>query len=80
MLSSAHAMKPSLDGDHQTNTKELKKLGKENKEDKLSSRSRSEWLIYQAATPQDTSCNWVQVKAAYTLRYRQASIINRVSR
>lgn len=32
MLSSAHAMKPSLDGDDQTNTKELEKLGIENKE------------------------------------------------
>jgi len=45
MLSSAHAMKPSLDGDHQTNTKELEKLGKENKEEKESSRNRTEWLI-----------------------------------
>lgn len=28
MFSSGHCMKPSLDGDHQTNTKELEKLGK----------------------------------------------------
>lgn len=71
MLSSAHAMKPSLDGDDQTNTKELEKLGIENKEGKESSRSRSEWLIYQAVTPQDTSFNWLQTKAAYVLRYAE---------
>lgn len=80
MLSSAHAMKPSLDGGYQKNTKELEKLGKENKKEKESSRSRSELLIYQAVTPQDAGCNWLQVKAAYTLRYRRASIINRISR
>lgn len=43
-LPSAHAMKPSLDGDQQANTKELGKLGKENKEGKEFPRSRSEWL------------------------------------
>lgn len=75
-LSSARAMKPSLDGDDQTNTKELEKLGIENKEGKESSRRRSEWLISQAVTPQDTSCNLLQFKAAYALRYRRASITN----
>lgn len=80
MLSSARAMKPSLDGDHQTNTKEPEKLGKENKEEKESSRSRSEWLIYQAVTPQDTGCNWLQVNAAYARWYHRASIINPIFR
>lgn len=75
MLSSAHAMKPSLDGDGQTNTKELEKLGIE-KEGNESSRSRSEHFIYQAVTPQDTSFNWLQIKAAYTLRYHRTSIKN----
>lgn len=77
MLSSARAMKPSLDGDHQPNTKQLEKLGKEEKE---SSRCRSEWLIYQAVTPQDTGCNWLRVKAAYALRYRRASTVYHISR
>lgn len=78
MLSSAPAMKPSLDGDDQTNTKELEKLGIENKERKESSRSRSEWLIYQTVTPQDSSFNWLQLKAAYALRYGRAFIINHI--
>lgn len=78
MLSSAPEMKPSLDGDDQTNTNELEKLEIENKEGKESSRSRSEWLIYQAVTPQDTSFNWLQIKAAYVLRYCRVSIINHI--
>lgn len=70
MLSSLLAMMPSLDVDHWMKTKEPEKLGKENKKEKKSSWSRPEWLIYQAATPQDAGFNWLRVKAAYTLRYR----------
>lgn len=40
-------------------TEELEKLGKENKEEKESSRSRSEWLIYQAVTLRDTGFSWL---------------------
>lgn len=56
LLCLCHEAKPRW---RSPDTKKLEKLGKENKE-KESSRSRSEWLIYQAVTPHGTNYNYLQ--------------------
>lgn len=50
------------------------------KKTKKSSQRRAERLIYQVATPQDTSFKWLPVRAAYTLRCHRASIIIHIAR
>lgn len=57
LLSSRHEAKPRW---RSPDTKKLEKVGKENKEEKESSRSKSEWLIYQAVTPHNTNYNYLQ--------------------